>query len=133
MPKHDSGTTNPKQSSRKNPSTDAIQMLKEDHRKVEALFDRFLEGEEGKKSQTAEQIFHELETHSTLEEELFYPAVQDPGGTGESASVDRRNFRGDLLCEAARSSASPYARAVEVVNERRLVDSARVPATVTAR
>ena len=89
MPKHDSGTTTPKQSSKKNPSTDAIQMLKEDHRKVEALFDRFLEGEEGRKSQIAEQIFHELETHSTLEEELFYPALQDPGGTGESASVDR--------------------------------------------
>ena len=89
MAKHDSGTTNHRKSSRKHPSIDAIHMLKEDHRRVEALFHRFLEGEEGKKPQIAQQIFHELETHSTLEEELFYPALQDPGGAGESASVDR--------------------------------------------
>lgn len=94
MPKHKSGTINPRKSSRKNHSTDAIQMLKEDHRKVEALFDQFLEGEEGNKAQFAEQIFHELETHSTLEEELFYPALQHPGGTGESASVEQgREFK----------------------------------------
>lgn len=89
MPKQDSGTTNSRTSSRKSPSPDAIQMLKDDHRKVEALFDQFLEGDAGKKPQIAERIFHELEIHSTLEEELFYPALQDPGGPGESAPVEQ--------------------------------------------
>lgn len=88
MPKQDSGTTNPKEQSGKGSSIDGIQLLKDDHRKVEALFDQFLEGEDGKKPQIAERIFHELEIHSTLEEELFYPALQDPGEIGESTSVE---------------------------------------------
>jgi hemerythrin superfamily protein len=82
MPKHDSGTTNRNKLSRKNPATDAIQMLKDDHRKVEALFVQFLEAEDGLKPWICEQIFHELEVHSTLEEELFYPALQNPNDTG---------------------------------------------------
>jgi len=89
MPKQDSGTTNPKEPFGEGSSADAIQLLKDDHRKVEALFNQFLEGEDRKKPQIAERIFHELEIHSTLEEELFYPALQDPGETGESASVEQ--------------------------------------------
>lgn len=89
MPKQDSGTTNPTKPSGMDPSTDAIQMLKDDHRKVEALFEQFLEAEDGTKPRIAERIFHELEIHSTLEEELFYPALQDPDETGESAPVEQ--------------------------------------------
>ena len=85
MPKRDSSrTTMP---TTKNQSTDAIQMLKADHRKVEALFDQFLEPEGGKKQHIAQQIFHELEVHSTLEEELFYPALQNQGDPDVLASV----------------------------------------------
>jgi hypothetical protein len=87
MPKHDSGTTNPNKLSRKNPPTDAIQMLKDDHRKVEALFVQFLEAADRLKPWISEQLFHELEVHSTLEEELFYPALQDPSGV--EAPVDQ--------------------------------------------
>ena len=83
MPKRDSGTTKTRSPSQKKRSTDAIQMLKDDHRKVEALFEQFLEEESGKKQHIAQQIFHELEVHSTLEEELFYPALQNQGDPAE--------------------------------------------------
>ncbi len=89
MPKHDSITTDSKTSSRKNPPIDAIHMLKEDHRKVEALFDQFFKEKAGRQPQIADQIFHELEVHSTLEEELFYPALLDPSATGESDSAEQ--------------------------------------------
>ncbi|MBX3300617.1 MAG: hemerythrin domain-containing protein [Nitrospira sp.] len=76
MPKHDSGQAKAKASSKKKP-TDAIQILQEDHRKVEKLFDRFLEADGKRRQQIAQQIFQELEVHSTLEEEIFYPALQN--------------------------------------------------------
>lgn len=85
MPKREAGKTKAKSSFQKKRSTDAIQMLKDDHRKVEALFDQFLEEEGGKKQQIAQQVFHELEVHSTLEEELFYPALQNQGHAAELA------------------------------------------------
>lgn len=89
MPKSDSGKAKAKSPSQKKRSTDAIQMLKDDHRKVEALFDQFLEEEGGKKQQLAQQIFHELEVHSTLEEELFYPALQNQGDPAELGSLEQ--------------------------------------------
>ncbi len=55
--------------------TDAIALLKADHREVEALFEKFEKASEGKKQAIAEQICTELKIHSTIEEELFYPAL----------------------------------------------------------
>ena len=89
MPKPDSGKAKAKSPSQKKRSTDVIQMLKDDHRKVEVLFDQFLEEESGKKQQLAQQIFHELEVHSTLEEELFYPALQNQGDPAELGSLEQ--------------------------------------------
>ena len=57
----------------------AIKMLKDDHRKVKQLFREFESAGDTahkKKQQIAEQVFQELEIHSKLEEEIFYPAVQ---------------------------------------------------------
>ena len=57
--------------------TDAIALLKADHRTVEELFAKF-ENASGKdrKLQLADQICNELKIHSMIEEELFYPAFQ---------------------------------------------------------
>lgn len=88
MPKRDSGQTKAKTSLKKK-SADAIDMLKDDHRKVEALFEQFLKEENGKEQQIAQQIFHELEVHSTLEEELFYPALQTQGYLLELGSLEQ--------------------------------------------
>jgi hypothetical protein len=53
----------------------AIDFLKADHAKVQELFRRY-EQSEGRQGEIAEQIFAELELHSTIEEELFYPALE---------------------------------------------------------
>lgn len=57
--------------------TDAIAMLKADHRKVEDLFAQFCKanGTE-RKWPIAEQICNELKMHATLEEEIFYPTFE---------------------------------------------------------
>jgi hemerythrin superfamily protein len=57
--------------------TDAIALLKADHREVEELFEKF-EGAsgDGKKRQIAEKICTELKIHTAIEEEIFYPALE---------------------------------------------------------
>ena len=58
-------------------TTDAITLLKEDHRSVEKLFKEF-EGAkgEGRKQKLAHQICLELTVHAELEEKIFYPACK---------------------------------------------------------
>ena len=57
--------------------TDAIALLKADHREVEELFAKFENASgDGKKQQIAERICTELKIHSMIEEEIFYPALQ---------------------------------------------------------
>ncbi|WP_213980650.1 hemerythrin domain-containing protein [Sphingomonas sp. dw_22] len=68
--------------------TDAIALLKADHRKVEELFEQF-EGTRSaaSKQKLAHQICTELKIHTMIEEEIFYPAY-------------RGRIEGDLLDEA---------------------------------
>ena len=58
-------------------SDDAIALLKEDHRAVEKLFKDF-EGAkgDGRKERLARQICLQLTVHTTIEEEIFYPACE---------------------------------------------------------
>lgn len=57
--------------------TDAIALLKADHRTVEELFDEFQEASgRQRKWKVAEQICNELKIHATIEEEIFYPAFE---------------------------------------------------------
>ena len=57
--------------------TDAIALLKADHRTVEDLFAKFESASgDGKKQQIAEQICTELKIHTMIEEEIFYPALE---------------------------------------------------------
>ena len=55
---------------------DALELLKTDHKKVKELFKK-AEGNKNKKQQKQlfEQIKTELETHTHIEETVFYPAV----------------------------------------------------------
>lgn len=56
---------------------DAVSMLREDHRKVKELFQQFEEAEDINTKRTiAQEAIKELKVHTTLEEELFYPAVR---------------------------------------------------------
>lgn len=55
--------------------TDAIALLKADHRKVEGLFEDYEKAKDlARKQLLAGQICTELKVHTTIEEELFYPA-----------------------------------------------------------
>lgn len=57
--------------------TDAIALLKADHREVEELFEKFENAKDlGKKQVLAEKICTELKIHTMIEEELFYPAFE---------------------------------------------------------
>ena len=56
---------------------DAIALLKQDHRTVEALFDQFEDAEESEQSQLAERICQLLTVHTQIEEEIIYPAAKE--------------------------------------------------------
>ena len=57
--------------------TDAIALLKADHRTVEELFAKFENASgDGRKQAIAEQICNELKIHTMIEEEIFYPALE---------------------------------------------------------
>lgn len=56
--------------------TDAIMLLKHDHREVEDLFSKFQKAKGDKKWQIAQQICNELKIHTIIEEEIFYPAFE---------------------------------------------------------
>jgi hemerythrin superfamily protein len=55
--------------------TDAISLLKADHRQVEGWFAQFQEsGSTSTKQRLASEICQALIAHTTIEEEIFYPA-----------------------------------------------------------
>lgn len=59
-------------------SRDALQMLADDHRTVEALFEKYdnARGEAAQKK-IVQQICQELTIHAMVEEQVFYPAIRD--------------------------------------------------------
>lgn len=60
------------------PKQDAIALLKADHRKVEDLFEQFEKARgEKAKIKLAQQICLDLSVHTTIEEEIFYPAIKE--------------------------------------------------------
>lgn len=57
---------------------DAIAMLKEDHQRVQDLFAQYKDASNTEaKWILAEEIFVELETYAQLEENIFYPSVNE--------------------------------------------------------
>jgi hemerythrin superfamily protein len=59
----------------------AVQMLKQDHKKVAGLFEKYgkTKGQETKR-RIADQAMEQLEIHSKIEEEIFYPAAKEALG-----------------------------------------------------
>ena len=69
-------------------TVDAVKLLKDDHEKVKGLFRQFEKARsDDKKKQLADEIMHELEVHSQIEEEIFYPAVREKGGSSQQEIV----------------------------------------------
>ena len=65
--------------SRRSPArTDAISLLKADHRQVETWFEQFEKARsDDRKRDLATRICDALRVHSTIEEEIFYPAFYE--------------------------------------------------------
>ena len=60
------------------PSEDALELLKEDHRRVEALFKEILSEKSlalANQRKNLEKVIAELTLHAKIEESIFYPAV----------------------------------------------------------
>lgn len=65
---------------------DATKLLAEDHRRVEALFEKYQKARgDGSKEKLAREICTELKIHAAIEEEIFYPALR---GKIDDADLD---------------------------------------------
>ncbi|HEX6639412.1 MAG TPA: hemerythrin domain-containing protein [Steroidobacteraceae bacterium] len=73
-------------------SQDAIALLKADHREVEDLFAQFEKARDSaRKQELANQICMALKMHTTIEEEIFYPAfleATDDTDTHHEAEIE---------------------------------------------
>ena len=108
-------------------ANDAIKLLINDHKEVEALFkqyDKLVEGESGgeEKQALAEQICTMLTVHATVEEELFYPAAREVLGEDEDlvdeADIEHASAKG-LIAQIQSSSPDEehYDAKVKVLGE----------------
>jgi hemerythrin-like domain-containing protein len=62
---------------------DAIAMLKADHQRVKDLFAQYEAADNVETKRTlADQVFRELDTHTQLEENVFYPTVNEETDEG---------------------------------------------------
>ena len=104
---------------------DPIAILTNDHNQVKELFKKFArlhEAEDDKAAgQIAEQICNELTVHTTIEEEIFYPAVRraiDDNDLMNEAEIEHASTN-DLVeqIESMQSSDERYAAAVTVLGE----------------
>jgi hemerythrin superfamily protein len=88
--------------------TDAVELLKADHKAVKALFKKFAalkeDGDENngnEKIAIVKKICDELTVHTTIEEEMFYPAVRkatDDAGLMDEALVEHAGAK-DLISQ----------------------------------
>lgn len=65
-------------------TTNAIELLKQDHKAVRNLFDKLTDTTKRatkQRQELLEKITQELQIHTKLEEEIFYPAFRKAGGS----------------------------------------------------
>lgn len=107
----------------------ATQILRQDHKKVKDLFNKFEQGKAvDAKRRVAEQAMNELEVHAQVEEEIFYPAVKK--AIDESELVDEakqehqeakslirqlRNMKDQDTGQAGGDFASKFAELVQAI------------------
>lgn len=85
---------------------DAIRLIKQDHRRVESLFEQFetligLPGEA--RTRLIEEICNELEVHTTVEEELLYPEARRQIGDEIVDHAEEEHQEADDLIQRVRS------------------------------
>src|SRR5690606_19025326 len=71
---------------------DALELLKSDHDKVRGLFNDFRSAAEqddaARMGELCSEVFNELTVHTSIEEEIFYPAVREAGGEELNEQTD---------------------------------------------
>lgn len=67
--------------------TDAIALLKHDHRQVLPLLRELKDAPPSRRERLLEQVEHALQTHTKIEEEIFYPAFRDVAANDEDRQM----------------------------------------------
>lgn len=76
------------------PQQDAIALLDEDHNKVAALFQQYKAAhDDSRKRLLAQQICQELQVHTRIEEEIFYPAFARASGDQQLVQHSRQEHQ----------------------------------------
>jgi hemerythrin-like domain-containing protein len=71
--------------------SNALELLRRDHRDVQAMFHRFEKAGEKEQDELCRQMIQALKVHTGIEEEVFYPYVRESTGRAdllEEASVE---------------------------------------------
>ena len=115
-----------KSSAKSSTATDAIALLVADHKAVKALFQAFeklqeREDADDEKKELVDRICSELTVHTTIEEEIFYPAVReaiDDEDLMDEADVEHASAK-ELIAqlEAANPGDDQYDAKVTVLGE----------------
>jgi hypothetical protein len=90
---------------------DALQMLADDHRTVELLFEKFDNSRgEAAQQKIIRQICEELTIHAMVEEQVFYPAVRDAVDSDmmDEAQVEHDSAKALIASLKAGSPSDPY-------------------------
>ena len=107
--------------------TDAIELLTQDHRNVDELFEDYEsmkeDGDDAAKEALVAQICDELTVHASIEEEIFYPAAReavddDDADMLDEAEVEHEHIK--LLVEELRTMTAGenlYDAKVKVLSE----------------
>ena len=76
---------------------DAITLLKQDHRTVEALFARYEGGlDTEEKRAVVDEIIRELSIHAAIEEQFLYPAMREAFPKGEDMAEEGIDEHGEV-------------------------------------
>ena len=101
-------------------SPEVIQQLKDDHRRVETLFEAYENAKGQAKKKTAQRVVEELTVHASIEERIVYPALRKAFDDGHAINeaIEEHHLVHVLLKELKRLSLSPTFEAkVQVLKE----------------
>src|SRR5689334_22434705 len=100
-------TTSSRSNTGKTAVPDAISLLKADHAKVQDLFDQFSKARSSSRKQALTlEICMELKIHTTIEEEIFYPAARkaiDDNDLLDEATVEHQSAK-ELIAQIEEGS-----------------------------
>jgi hemerythrin superfamily protein len=94
---------------------DVTEMIEQEHRQVEALFQRF---RETGASALVSKVCDELDAHAAAEEEAFYPVVRDDVPSGKKLASEAKDEHGEArqVIGRLRRSSDPD-HVVDLMNE----------------